>query len=173
MKVECLVTGFLQENCYLLEKNGKCLLIDPGEGYLEILKFIKDREVLAILLTHSHFDHIASVSELVQSLHCPVLDVHNLEEGSKHLEDFAFSVIYTFGHTMDSITFYFPEEKLMFTGDFLFYQSIGRCDFKESDERKMRESIEKISQYDDDIVVYPGHGCRTILGFEKKGNPYF
>ena len=61
----------------------------------------------------------------------------------------------------------------MFTGDFLFFNTIGRCDLEGGDEQEMLESIEKIKEYEDDIVVYPGHGPSTVLGREKVYNPYF
>ena len=74
---------------------------------------------------------------------------------------------------MDSITFYFRNDKIMFTGDFLFKETIGRFDLVGSDYNKMLDSIFKIKKYDDDIVIYPGHGNSSILGYEKKNNPYF
>ena len=103
----------------------------------------------------------------------PVYDLNNLHEGINKIDNFTFEVITTFGHTMDSITYYFREDKIMFTGDFLFYGTIGRCDLPESNYDVMLKSIEKIKKYDDDIVIYPGHGIKTKLGYEKLNNPYF
>ena len=73
---------------------------------------------------------------------------------------------------MDSITFYFEKERIMFDGDFIFNRSIGRTDLGGSD-KLMQESLEKISKYPDDIILYPGHGPKTILGEEKKYFKYY
>ena len=61
----------------------------------------------------------------------------------------------------------------MFTGDFLFKGTIGRCDLVGSNISAMEDSINKIKDYDDDIVIYPGHGMKSTLGVEKETNPYF
>lgn len=173
MKIECIKVGYLRCNCYLVSKGDCCLLIDPGDDLELILKFIDKKNVVGILVTHSHFDHVASVSDLVLEYGYPVYDLNNLCEGVNNISEFSFEVIKTFGHTMDSICFYFRDEKVMFTGDFLFNGTIGRCDLVESDYGVMLESIEKIKGYDDDIVIYPGHGKKTVLGDEKVNNPYF
>lgn len=173
MNIKVQVVGDLQCNCYLVEKNGDALLIDPGDELPKILKLIQDKNVLGILLTHHHFDHVGCVDYLVEKYHYPVYDASNLKEGIHYIGNFSFEVIYTFGHTMDSITYYFKDDQVMFTGDFLFYDSIGRCDFPESNVKEMGISIEKIKKYNDNIVVYPGHGMKTSLGREKKYNFYF
>ena len=74
---------------------------------------------------------------------------------------------------MDSICFYFYKDKVMFVGDFIFKDSIGRCDLEGGNISLMKESIEKIKKYDDDITIYPGHGEFTTLGREKLENYYF
>lgn len=173
MTVYSVKTGYLQENCYLLEKENNCLLIDPGDDYEEIKKLIDGKNVVGILITHSHFDHVASVDNLVKEFNYPVYNLENLQVGENKIQNFSFELIETFGHTMDSVSYYFKKEKKMFTGDFLFYGTIGRCDFIESNEEEMLKSIQKISSYEDDITVYPGHGRSTTLGREKKKNPYF
>lgn len=173
MEIRFVQVGELQCNCYLLEKDQQCLLIDPGDEYEKIQKFIQGKKILAILLTHSHFDHIGCVKRLVKEYQIPVYHKGNLNEGKHKISIFDFEVIYTFGHTMDSVTYYFKEEKAMFTGDFLFFRTIGRCDFLESDYSAMLDSIEKIKKYNDDVIVYPGHGSTTVLGDEKKYNHYF
>lgn len=173
MKIKKVLVGSLQCNCYLLEKEGKALIIDPGDELNKILEVVGDCEIVGILLTHHHFDHVGCVEDLVNRYRVPVFDCHQLKEGKHSVFDFCFEVIYTFGHTMDSVTYYFEDDKVMFTGDFLFYGTIGRCDFEESDYQEMLMSIDKIKKYSDDIIVYPGHGRDTTLGREKKFNPYF
>ena len=61
----------------------------------------------------------------------------------------------------------------MFCGDFIFKDTIGRCDFANSSISDMKNSIEKIKTYDEDIIIYPGHGPKTTLGYEKENNYYF
>jgi glyoxylase-like metal-dependent hydrolase (beta-lactamase superfamily II) len=173
VKIDYIKVGYLRCNCYLLEDNNNCLLIDPGDDLEKIEKFIYNKSVVGILLTHSHFDHVASVSDLVEKYNFDVYDLNNLQEGNNSIKNFNFEVIKTFGHTMDSVTYYFRDDKVMFTGDFLFKDTIGRCDLVESNYSEMLKSIEKIKKYDDDIKVYPGHGMSTILGEEKLYNPYF
>ena len=172
MKVNSIVVGIFETNCYLIEKDNKCLLIDPGEELEKIEEFIKDKNILGILVTHSHFDHTASVSDLNKKYGIPVFESNNLEEGIHKIDDFQFEVIKTFGHTMDSICFYFKKEKIMFTGDFLFRHTIGRCDLPGSDYGEMLKSLENIKKYPGDIVIYPGHGRKSSLGEEFKNNKY-
>ncbi len=173
MKVECIAVGDLECNCYLLEKDQECLLVDPGDDYSKILDFIQGKNVIGILVTHQHFDHVASLERLVAKFGYPIFSASNLKPGVKRIGSFCFEVIPTLGHTMDSLSFYFREEKKMFTGDFLFYDTIGRCDFLESNYQEMLKSIEVIKKFDDDVLVYPGHGRMTTLGREKKYNIYF
>ena len=68
---------------------------------------------------------------------------------------------------------YFKNEKVMFTGDFLFYRSIGRTDLDTGSDIDMIKSLEKISKYPDDIVIYPGHGPKSTLGREKNNFKYY
>lgn len=173
MKIESFQVGELRCNCYLLEKNNEYLIIDPGDDYWQIKERIENKNVIAILLTHSHFDHTASVDKLVKDYNINVYQLANLEEGKTNIGSFNFEVIYTLGHTMDCVTYYFFEENVMFTGDFLFKDTIGRYDFPESDYDEMRKSIEKIRKYDNSIIVYPGHGESSTLGYEKENNLYF
>lgn len=173
MKIQCISVGELQSNCYLLEKGKECLLIDPGAEYEKILEMVGDKKIVGILITHSHFDHVGCVERFVQEFHYPVYQKDNLQEGRNRISTFELEVIYTFGHSMDSVTYYFKEDKVMFTGDFLFLGTVGRCDLEGGNFQIMLDSIEKIKNYDDDIMIYPGHGAATTLGVEKKTNPYF
>ena len=173
MKVSKIKVGELKCNCYLLERDNNCLLIDPGDEYGRIKEFIKNKNIIAILLTHYHFDHVGCVNNLIKDYNIPLYDYKSLKEGINHISNFTFGVIKTYGHTMDSVSYYFKEDKFMFTGDFLFFDTIGRCDLPGSNFEKMKVSIEKIKQYDDDITIYPGHGMKTNLGREKRENIYF
>ena len=173
MKIDCVVVGELRENCYLIEKNHECLLIDPGDDYYKILKFIENKNVIGVLITHSHYDHIASLEKLVHKGNYPVYDYYSLEEGVKMIGGFCLEVIFTPGHKEDCVCYYFRDDKVMFVGDFLFQGSIGRVDLDGGNMVDMKKSIQKIKKYDDDIVIYPGHGNLSVLGIEKRYNPYF
>lgn len=168
MDIKILEVGYLKENCYVLNKNGKCLIIDPGDEYEKIIANI-DCEIIGILLTHHHFDHIGALSFFKD---IPVYDFLNLKEGKHKIDDFLLEVIYTPGHTSDSVTYYFYKDNVMFTGDFLFKNCIGRTDLETGSNFDMKKSIEKIKQYDDNIIVYPGHGIFTTLNDEKEKNIY-
>ena len=90
----------------------------------------------------------------------------------KSPSDFKFDVIYNPGHTSDSISFYFKEDNIMFVGDFIFKDTVGRCDLGGSIV-DMKHSINKLKEYHEDIIIYSGHGDKTTLNYEKENNPYF
>lgn len=159
MQIKCIPVGPLQANCYILIKGRQALLIDPGDEQEKIESIVDGLDLVGILLTHSHFDHVGALSYFEEKYHLK----HNQE-----VKDFSYEFIKTPGHSKDSLTFYFPNEKIMFTGDFLFQGTVGRMDFPGGDEKEMQESLELISQYDDEIIVYPGHGPSTTLGEEKR-----
>lgn len=172
MEVRKIVTGPLEENCYVLKANHTCLVIDPGDDANLIKEQIEGDKVLAVLLTHSHFDHIGALRDIIGKKNIPILKGRILEEKEYNYGDFRFQVIKTPGHSNDSVTFYFKEDNIMFTGDFLFKESIGRCDLPTGSLNEMKESLEKIKNYSDEILLYPGHGENSNLGYEKENNPY-
>lgn len=173
MKIEHISVGKLDCNCYILSENNKVLVIDPGDEFKKIDRIIDNRKVVGVIITHHHFDHIGAISDLVSKYKCKVYDKHNLSEGLNKIDNFSFDVIYTPGHKEDSITIYFKEDKVMFCGDFIFKDSIGRCDLEGGDINLMFKSIAKIKKYDRDITLYPGHGIKTTLGYEMDNNIYF
>lgn len=175
MKMRKLVVGKLQTNCYILYEDKKCLIIDPGDEANSIIKEITKLKLtpLAILLTHNHFDHTGAVPELKEIYKIPVFDHKNLFEELKVISPFQFKTIYTPGHSSSSITFYFEEYDIMFCGDFIFYENIGRVDLPSGSYSDMIQSINKIKTYDEDIILYPGHGKETTLKHELKYNHYF
>ncbi len=168
MKIIKIPVGYLQANCYILNKNNENLIVDPGDEFLKIKKSIQG-SVLGILITHHHFDHIGALKEVAQEFNCPIY-AYPLKEGAYQIKDFHFEVIHTKGHTIDSISFYFPNEKVMFTGDFLFKEMVGRTDLETGNIDEMLKSLQKISKYDG--MIYPGHGDITSFNHEKKYNSY-
>lgn len=172
MKIEIVEVGSLECNCYLLMLNNKILVIDPGDEFNKIENKIGNRRVVGVIITHYHFDHIGALEQFVNKYNVLVYDRNNMNEGMVQIDDFSFEVIYTPGHKEDSITIYFRKDKIMFCGDFIFRDSIGRWDLPGGNFSDMISSIKKIKKYDDDIVIYPGHGEKTTLRYEKNNNMY-
>lgn len=172
MKIDIVKVGYLQENCYILEKNNTCIIVDPGADLEKIEERLNKRKLLGILITHNHFDHIGAVEGLKEKYDVKVFDINNLSEGIHNIGNFDFEVIYTPGHSKDSITYYFRNDNIMFVGDFIFKEDIGRCDLPTGNSNEMYNSIIKIKAYDD-ATIYPGHGEVTTLSYERKNNPYF
>jgi len=173
MKIEIVKVGRLECNCYLLDIGNKVLVIDPGDDADKIIDMIGDREVVGIIITHYHFDHIGAMDEIVNKYNVMVYDRNNMSEGENIINDFSFEVIYTPGHKEDAITIYFRKDKVMFCGDFIFKDNIGRCDLLGGNLDMMYKSINKIKEYDREVVIYPGHGDKTSLGYEIDNNVYF
>lgn len=172
MKIKRLITGNLEENCYILIKENNCLVVDPGDDFYKIKDEIKDLNTLAILITHHHFDHVGALEEILEYKNVKIYD-YNLEEKEYIINNFKFEIIKTPGHTSDSVTFYFKEENVMFTGDFIFKGTIGRTDLPTGNMKVMESSIEKIKKYDKNITFYPGHGENTTLEDEINNNYFF
>ncbi len=170
LKVKRIITGDLDENCYIVENEKNSLIIDPGDNFNLIEEQVK-LPVIGVLITHRHFDHIGALEQVLDKYKCQMFDYYSTEEEDYKVRDFHFSVIQMPGHTEDSICFYFYEDKVLFTGDFLFAGSIGRTDLGGSDV-DMKKSLERIKKYDKDIVIYPGHGPSSTLDIEFKNNIY-
>lgn len=170
MNITRLVVGPLEENTYILEIDNELLIVDPGSEYDKISKIINNRKVLGILITHSHFDHIGALDSFKD------IDIYKydvLEEKEYNIGKFKFDVIFNPGHSKDSVSYYFRKYNALFSGDFIFYESIGRCDLPTGSISDMEKSIDKIKKYDKDMIIYPGHGEATTLSHEIEYNPYF
>ena len=199
MEVIKLVLGVYQTNCYILKKGTELLIIDPGYSPRRIIDKIESLEgcsVKAILLTHGHFDHIGAVDALVNTYHCPVygckddedlftegkislhenngacvrnrmtwLDSDNLTIGS-----FAIRVLFTPGHTAGSVMFII--EDALFSGDTLFYESVGRTDLYSGSFSQLKQSLKVLNELPAEMPVYPGHEYGTTIGHELQFNPF-
>ncbi len=172
MDIKRIVTGYLDENCYILIKNNECLVVDPGDDFPKIKEQIGNNKILGVLLTHSHFDHIGALRNFLTKRSIKIFKKSNLEEKEYNIGSFKFKCIYTPGHSKDSVSFYFEEEKVIFIGDFIFKESLGRTDLPGGSDSDMKESISKILTYPEDIKLYPGHNEETTLKYEKENNPY-
>lgn len=167
MNVDFVKVSCYETNCYILTKDNFVLVIDPGDDFDRIKPFLNGKNILGCVITHGHDDHNSMAYNFDN-----VYDFNNLGEGKNAIGPFEFEVIYTPGHTKDSITLYFANDGLMFTGDFLFKGTIGRTDLDFGNDNDMMESLAKIYNYPN-VVVYPGHGDFTTLGYEKENNVYF
>ena len=196
MKIERFVLGPLQTNTYLLSEGQKCLLIDPASKAEKLIGILGDRELLGILLTHGHFDHIKAVDGLYRHYHCPVYlhpddeelardkysgsefglvsyitaPVETLEERDYEIGPFRFRTVFTPGHTEGSVLFQFDEG--IFTGDTLFCMSVGRTDLKGGNSSKLRSSLRYFHTLEKNFTIYPGHDEITDLEHELAYNPY-
>ena len=160
-------------------------------------------DLRAILLTHGHFDHIMGIDGFRKEFPEIPVYAHREEEallkdasmnaslefgrqytfsGAVYAEDgdvldlagMQFRVIHTPGHTIGGCCYYLQEEKVLFSGDTLFRESIGRTDFPTGNGGQLMRSIrEKLFTLPEETAVYPGHMERTTIGDEKKYNPYF
>lgn len=201
MPIHTLPLGALETNCYIVYKDNNALVIDPGgtstEDLTTIIDVLKEEKcsVQAILCTHLHFDHVFSTARLHEYLQVPIFasdaddfllkggirDWPNVEpfqkihitEGPQTLGVFSYEVLYTPGHTPGSLSLYFKEMNSLFTGDLLFYHSVGRTDLPRGDTQTLLNSLhKKIFVLPPKTIVYPGHGCPTSVEEERTNNPY-
>lgn len=183
-------------NTYLLIKEDICIVIDPGFSYNEVLKYISDKNlrVEAILATHGHIDHVIGVEPLKRSLGTEfymnprdltlkididfygIRDVsiprpdHDIWEGSLKISSFRLDIIETPGHTMGSITIIY--DRIAFTGDTLFRDAIGRTDLGGDMDMLIKSIHNKLFTLPKNMLIYPGHGDYSTIGYEIINNPY-
>ena len=90
MEIKKVITGVLDENCYVLTKNNTAIIIDPGDDYLDIKEAIGENKVLAVLITHSHFDHIGALRNFLTKRSIKIFKKSSLEEKEYTIGDFKF-----------------------------------------------------------------------------------
>lgn len=167
MNISSLVVGMLETNAYILTIGSDAILIDPGDEAEKIMSALDGKNLLGIIITHHHFDHVGALDEIKSYKKVPVYDISNMKEGKNSIGPFNFQVIYTPGHKEDAISIYFENDHVLFSGDFIFNGSIGRWDFPGGSIADMKKSIQKMLLYPGDIKIYPGHGASTSLNAEK------
>jgi glyoxylase-like metal-dependent hydrolase (beta-lactamase superfamily II) len=193
MTIKVQPMGPYQTNCYIVTKNGKDIIIDPGVNATEWVKANVSNPV-AILNTHGHFDHVWSNAalqhELEVQLYTPKEDDMLLRESSwmpdlppstpdvlvendAELDIAGIKVKFRHfpGHTPGCSTIEIGDA--MFSGDFIFERSIGRTDFPYSNPQDMKESLKKFMQLEYDKTIYPGHGGTTTIKQEQQYAPYW
>ncbi len=171
MLVDRIITGMLEENCYILSIGKDALIVDPGDDAEEIIKYVNNKKynVLGILITHHHFDHVGALEE-VKNEYKAARIVDFKDNGVINIKPFNFKIIKTFGHTDDSVTYYFEKDNIYFTGDFVFQGTIGN--FPDEYENDMRDSLNVFKTFNKDAKVYPGHGEDTTVEYELETNPF-
>lgn len=205
IQVKQIETGVLQENCYIVYKDSDALIIDPGDETSKIKNELETLSVtpLAILLTHTHYDHIGALEDLRVDYDIPVyvspeeqewlgdpqlnLSIYGTHVIRANPADFAFEspetvtigrfsfkVVQTPGHSPGGVSFIFEEGNCVFSGDALFKGSVGRTDLPGSEPEKLIPGVEEqLLTLPEDYTVYPGHMKSTTVGYEKRTNPYF
>jgi hydroxyacylglutathione hydrolase len=199
MIIEIFPSGPFATNAYIAAcpLTREAAVVDPApNSFKKIFAFFSEQQIKPthILLTHSHWDHIADVAALKKQYNIPVyihaLDALNLEkpgsdglpcwisiEGVKpdrlieegdcyKIGSLNFQIIHTPGHSPGGVCFYFPEEHILFSGDTLFKGTIGNLSFPTACADSMWISLEKLSKLPAKTQVYPGHGERTTIGLE-------
>ena len=187
----------------------ECFIIDPGASGKQLAEKIKQDNLtpVAILLTHGHFDHVGGAEELAEEFNIKIY-AHEKEEstlkypdknvswmvgaeasykadvflkGEEHITfaGFEIKVLHTPGHTEGGCCYYVAEERVVFTGDTLFAQSVGRTDFPGGSMSQIVRSIQEkllplneAGNLETDVTVYPGHNDPTTIETERMENPY-
>ncbi len=196
MLIETFTVGMLSTNCYVAScpSTKEAIVIDPGLDFSSeaqpIYDYIEEAElkVKFIVNTHGHEDHVKGNAVFQEKYNVPIcihsLDAHFIESvvNAKFptivLDEGSFlqcggevlKVIHTPGHTPGSICL--VGERLVFTGDTLFAGGIGRTDFPGGSMSDMGLSLQKLTSLPDYLFVYPGHGETSMIGEEKRTNPF-
>lgn len=197
MLIKAIPAGIYDANCYIVvdEVTREAVVMDPGGDDLRLKNYIDSLNVKVkyILLTHGHVDHVGAVEYLSKAYNVPYY-IHELEEEYMAKDNYVFGnlpkapfnikdgdvlgfsegdikVIHTPGHTKGGVCFLIGNS--LFTGDTLFQGSIGRTDFPGGDFDEIIDSIKgKLFSLGDKVEVYPGHGGKTSIEYEKRGNPF-
>jgi glyoxylase-like metal-dependent hydrolase (beta-lactamase superfamily II) len=206
MDVRTFTVGPVQENCHIARRDGagEAIVIDPGDEAPRLIAALATLgvDVAAILLTHTHFDHIGAVAPLARAtgaeVWCPELEVpvladimryvpwpgfgpfesydadHTVAGGERlELAGLEIDVLFTPGHSPGHVTYSIPAEQVAFDGDVLFAGSIGRTDLPGGDRATLMRSIAMLAEtLPDETVVYPGHMGNTTIGRERATNPF-
>lgn len=199
MKLYHLRSGPLNVNTYFLvnEETKEAVIVDGGENYKKV-KQVENQlgvKIKAVLLTHAHFDHAGNAKKLQDDgakIYIGKLDAPKLLDGGNLAHHFGrkfdyltadktlvdgeeftecgitFKALETPGHTDGSLTYL--AEKMLFTGDTLFLECVGRTDFPTGDKDTLVRSVKKLFALDGEYTVYPGHDEFTTLSHERKFN---
>jgi hydroxyacylglutathione hydrolase len=193
--------GIFETNCYLIEAPQGWILFDAPEGSCEWVKSLGIEPKL-LLLTHGHIDHVQDVAKIKRQFGCPIgchpltapmisdreffrsfgfeLEIEPAkpdflveETPSRDFLGAQFQVLDVPGHCPGSLCFFLPDDRLLIGGDVLFAGSIGRGDLPGGDiDLLVQEIRKKIFPLGDEVAVLPGHGPPTLIGTERRSNPF-
>lgn len=198
MEVKRLVCGIFQTNTYILEIDNKIIVVDPACKVDKLLPYLNGKELLAVLLTHGHFDHIKACDDLYKMFKVPIyiheadiemtknkgwgrvfglqavptisVPLVKLKETKYKIGPFNFEVLFTPGHSKGSVCYLFDD--CIFTGDTLFKLACGRSDLEGGDISELKSSLRMLKTLNPSLVVYPGHDEITNLEYEIENNSY-
>ncbi len=189
-------------NCYGISTDKAAIVVDPGKYTAELKDFLEknSNKTRLILLTHAHYDHIGGALQLREATgvkiaigkneefalsdkafnlsgkFTPAIPAFNADYTIEDEEEFAVGDILvkafeTPGHTIGGMCYLMNDS--LFSGDMLFYRTVGRVDLPGGNITEMKESLDRMMWlFDDDTKVYSGHGEVTTIGYERQNNPY-
>jgi hydroxyacylglutathione hydrolase len=207
IEVRSFTVGPVQENCFIVraKDSDKAVIVDPGDEADRLLSAVRSlgiETVEAIVITHTHFDHVGAVAPIAKAtkapVYCPELETRVLAnimdyvpwpgfgpfesyeadltvKGGERLQlaGLEFEVFFTPGHSPGHVTYALPEHSAMFSGDVLFQGSVGRVDLPGGDWATLLRSIETLLEtLPAETTVYPGHMGVTTLARERATNPF-
>ena len=193
MEITTHVVGSYEANCYFVtnKQTQEAVIIDPGDNVALLRRIMEENELkpAAILLTHSHFDHVEAAESLRGTFKIPIyawiderdnfvggvlannitwLDNSNI---TFEIAGFLIRVIHTPGHTAGSVCYFIESENVLFSGDTMFRKTYGRTDLDTGDLDAIINSFEnQLYILPNNTIVYPGHGRTTTIGDEKEHN---
>jgi hydroxyacylglutathione hydrolase len=204
--VRTLPVGLIQQNCSLARVDAQAtqaILIDPGDEAEMLTRVIEELgvSVEAILLTHTHFDHVGAVAPMARQtgapVYCPVIEVpilrdlpqwtppgfgpyegyepeHTVAGGERlQIAGLNIEVLFAPGHSPGHVVYSIPEHELAFSGDVLFQGSVGRTDLPGGDWETLLASIASLLEVlPDSTRLHPGHMGLTTVGAERATNPF-
>ena len=187
MNVECLPVGMLSTNCYVVWDEAKtAVVIDPGDEAPKIEKFLADNGLKCawILLTHGHFDHIGALAAVKEATGAKVAigagdadcikfppDRISRDGDVIRAGELEFTAVETPGHTPGGVCYLCGDT--LFSGDTLFFESVGRTDLPKGDFNALRASLAKLRALpQEDLIVLPGHAESTTMSHERAHNPF-
>jgi hydroxyacylglutathione hydrolase len=205
--VRSFTVGPVQENCFIVraKDSERAVIVDPGdeaERLLNALQALGVQTLDAILVTHTHFDHVGAVAPVARAtgapVYCPELEKqvlanvmdyvpwpgfgpfesydadHTVAGGERmELAGLQFEVLFTPGHSPGHVTYALGDQQALFSGDVLFQGSVGRVDLPGGDWPTLQSSIETLlTSFPEETTVYPGHMGITTLGRERATNPF-